>query len=271
MEVAGITGIRYLHLHETPRAGIRCPKNLYFRRLMKIQTRPPQPAGFALVVTLSLMILLTVIAVGLLSLSSISIRSSSQSADMAVARSNARMALLFAVGELQRTAGLDTRVTARADLLDTTGKSNPPVLGVWKSWEGTDHAGSGQPIAPAYTDHKKARFQAWLISGMPQVGDMDTLPDTKPATGKVALLGEKSVGPTDPNSRQIHLTPTKVSAGRSQGSYAWWIGGENQKARLPRPYAPAADNAATWSVLAKTHSAADTEPSDSTVFSATHR
>ncbi|MEY3897628.1 MAG: hypothetical protein RLZZ214_3149, partial [Verrucomicrobiota bacterium] len=92
--------------------------------------------GFALIVTLSLMILLTVIAVGLLSLSSISLRTSSQSSDMTAARANARMALMLAIGELQKTAGLDTRVTARADLVD---ENNPPVLGVWKSWEGTDH------------------------------------------------------------------------------------------------------------------------------------
>ncbi len=208
-------------------------------------------------VTLSLMILLTIVAVGLLSLSSISMRTTGQTSDMATARANARMALLIALGELQKTAGLDTRVTARADLVKDT---NPPVLGVWKSWEGTDHSSTGRPIAPAYAENKKARFEAWLISGMSQVDDMDTLPDTKKTAGTVALLGEKSVGTVDPDLRQIHLTPTKISNGRSLGSYAWWVGGENQKARLPRPYAPAADNAATWSVLAKTHSAADTQP-----------
>mgnify|MGYP000172616199 CR=1 FL=1 len=47
--------------------------------------------GFALIVTLSLMILLTVIAVGLLSLASISLRSSSQSSSMATARANAAL------------------------------------------------------------------------------------------------------------------------------------------------------------------------------------
>ena len=101
--------------------------------------------GFALVVTLSLMILLTVIAVGLLSLSTISLRASGASADVAVARSNARMALMLALGDLQKHAGLDTRVTARADILD---EKNPPVVGVWTSWEGSDHDDSGRPISP---------------------------------------------------------------------------------------------------------------------------
>jgi type II secretory pathway pseudopilin PulG len=57
-------------------------------------------SGFTLVVTLSLMILLTVIAVGLLTLSSISLRSSAQTQALATARANARLALALAIGDL---------------------------------------------------------------------------------------------------------------------------------------------------------------------------
>ena len=78
-----------------------------------------------MVTTLTLMILLTVLAVGLLSLSAISLRTSSQSADEQAARANARMALMLALGDLQKHAGADTRVTARADILD---EAHPPVL-----------------------------------------------------------------------------------------------------------------------------------------------
>lgn len=56
--------------------------------------------GFALVVTLLLMILLTVIAVGLPSLSSISQRSSSQGEAMQSASANARLALMLAIGQM---------------------------------------------------------------------------------------------------------------------------------------------------------------------------
>ncbi len=222
----------------------------------------PRPAhgglkrGFALIVTLSLMILLTVIAVGLLSLSSISLRASSQSSDMTVARSNARMALMLAIGELQKNAGLDTRVTARADLLD---ENNPPVLGVWKSWEGTNHNSAGRPIAPDYSNHKNARFLAWLTSASAEAS-MAQVPDTKNAALKVKLVGEKTVGTADPDRRQIYLTPTKVAVNQQRGGYAWWVSGENQKARIPRPYEPATSDAATWSVLAKSHSTADPAP-----------
>ena len=58
--------------------------------------------GFALVVTLSLMILLTLIAVGLLTLSSIALRSSSEESAMATVRANARLAMMLALGDLQK-------------------------------------------------------------------------------------------------------------------------------------------------------------------------
>lgn len=212
--------------------------------------------GFALVVTLSLMILLTVIAVGLLTLSSISLRSSVQGEVMAAAKANARLALMLAIGELQRTTGLDTRVTARADLLD---EANPPVLGVWKSWEGTNHNAEGRPISPDYSNHKSARFVAWLTSAS-MGATMVEVPDTKAASLKAKLVGERTVGANDPQKRQIYLAPTRVVVNQQRGSYAWWISGENQKARIPRPYEPATSNAASWSVLAKSYSVADPAP-----------
>ena len=100
----------------------------------------PRPKGFTLVLTISLLVLLTMVAIGVLSLSSVTLRTSGNAIDQATARANARMAMMLAIGELQQQAGLDTRVTARADLLDS---KNPPLLGVWKSWEGSDHEQSG--------------------------------------------------------------------------------------------------------------------------------
>lgn len=56
--------------------------------------------GFPLIVTISLLVLLTLIGVGLLSLSSVSLRSSSQGDAAQIARANARLALMMAIGQL---------------------------------------------------------------------------------------------------------------------------------------------------------------------------
>lgn len=219
--------------------------------------------GFALVVTLSLMILLTVLAVGLLSLSSVSLRSSSQSQGQATARANARLALALAIGELQKQTGPDTRVTARADILD---ENNPPVLGVWKSWQGDDHETTGtyagRPVSPGdYQAAKKARFLTWLVSGNPAVvTDSTKVPDTTAGTGKIQLVGPGSVGQGAASAKlQVNLTPTPLSPGKDTGSYAWWISGENQKARISKPYKPkpSNDTVAGWAPQVKSHAVAD--------------
>lgn len=223
-------------------------------------TRKPRraPGGFALIVTLCLMVLLTILAVGLLTLSSVSLRASGAGSDLAVARSNARLALMLAIGDLQKHAGNDTRITARADVLD---EKNPQITGVWRSWEGTDHeqngASQGRPVSPGnYATRKRDRFLAWLVSG-----DSRAIPDVTRSGAKVTLLGQNSVGGGAERERlQIHLTPTNVSSANQQGSYAWWVSGENQKARLPKPYEPTADNSARWSMNAKSHAVADTRP-----------
>ena len=226
------------------------------KRVLTTTSTLPQ-RGFALVVTLSLMILLTILAVGLLALSSISLRNATGKMAADKARANARMALMLALGELQKQTGPDTRVTARADILD---ENNPPVLGAWKSWEGSNHSTNGRPIPPigGYENAKEARFLKWLTSGDPgSLRDSKAAPDASPGAGKIVLVGEGSVGARE--NLQVHLTPSPISGGGGPGAYAWWIGGENQKARLPKPYEPATDTVAAWSSLAKSHSVADPE------------
>jgi hypothetical protein len=207
--------------------------------------------GFALIITLSLMVLLMVLVTGLIGLSSISVRSGTRDAYAAQARANARMALVMAIGALQKHAGADTRVTARADILDA---ANPPVLGVWKSWEGTNHDSQGRPISPGnYKSRKQSRFLAWLASGDPR-----ELPATVARDGSVALVGTRTVGEgTGRRSLEVHLEPQEIEDPAGRGGFAWWVAGENQKARLPKPYEPEDDSAARWSVHAKSHAVAD--------------
>jgi len=261
--------------------------------------RAPDARGFALVVTVSLLVLLSVIALGFLSLSAVSLRGSSLENAQMQARANARLALQMAIGELQRHAGPDTRVTASADILDDPdlSPSNLAVTGVWKSWEGTDHTAPGdpaaaRPIPPEYDSKRRSayassgRFLDWLVSkpfdviGADLISDdpawslsealekfVSNAPIVDDATGKevsVPLVSGPTVAQPLRGSlaagdlREIHVVPVTINNGSGQrGSFAWWVGGENQKARLPVPHKPADDDKAGWSMLAKSHAIPD--------------
>jgi len=247
--------------------------------------RAPDARGFALVVTVSLLVLLSVIALGFLSLSAVSLRGSSLENAQMQARANARLALQMAIGELQRHAGPDTRVTAPASILDGDSASSTAelaVTGVWKSWEGTDHTTTGaaaaRPIAPDYASKRQSgdsaggRFLDWLVSkpfdmsGGSLISDavgwsvsdaLQSFVRNTPFDGSVALVSKGSLAAGD--TREVHVAPVAIREGGGYpGTYAWWVGGENQKARLPTPHRPASsDDAAGWSVLAKSHAVAD--------------
>ncbi len=158
------------------------------------------------------MILLTILAVGLLSLSAITLRSNSQSVPMATARANARMALMLAIGDLQKQAGPDQRVSAAASL--TGSAENPNWTGVWR----TDQSNS-QPT--------------WLVSGVQPV-PLTALTDNKTS---VSLLSADSSKPT---SKELRV-PLVKTAQNNAGGFGWWVGDEGVKARvdLAKPEQPA--------------------------------
>jgi len=227
--------------------------------------------GFALVVTLSLMILLTIIAVGLLSLSSISLRASGASTAIAEARQNARMALMLAIGELQKQAGPDQRITATADIAgDTAGlplgvgavpsndksingisKGLSSVLPGTRYWTGVwkNSSTSTTPATDLYSKTPSPQFLQWLVSGnetgastlttpassLCSVGGTGSIADPKTA---VVLVGGKTAGEpsTDSLSRYVAAPLVSIStkAGGSQlsGRYGWWIGDEGVKAKI---------------------------------------
>jgi type II secretory pathway pseudopilin PulG len=234
------------------------------------QTSPifPTDRGFALIATILLMVLLAIITVGTLSLSVVTLRTGTQDSAKARAQANARMALMVAIGELQRHTGTDTRVTAPANLVD---KNNPEVMGVWKSWEGTDHEPAtgqapGRPITPLYsaktvtgTPSGTGRFVNWLVSSAtsktaPSINDAPSLVQTSANTYTIPLLAEGSLQETD--TRQVHVVPTVMDENGddvNDGRFAWWISGENQKARLAQPYKPRTDDAAGLVEMGQSH------------------
>ncbi|MEY4242834.1 MAG: hypothetical protein RLZZ245_419 [Verrucomicrobiota bacterium] len=166
--------------------------------------------GFALVVTLSLMILLTVIAVGLLSLSSISLRASAQGQAVAVAQANARLAVMFAIGDLQKSLGPDQRITAAAEILPAAKVASPGRAhwtGVWDT----------RTFSPANPSTKA--FIRWLVSDSPFVGADAT---AAAATTDVQVFSGKDAATS--------VKVPKVTT--DSGSYAYWVEDLGLKADL---------------------------------------
>ncbi len=182
----------------------------------------------------------------------------------AQARANAKMALMLAIGELQQHAGVDTRITAPADILDA---NNPPLLGVWRSWEGSNNQASGtlkgRPTVPDYASKRQSqadggRFVSWLVSGAGENSKPDDsrfLINKTASSETIALLDSGTLAEKD--TRQVHVVPKRIG---SRGAMAWWVSGENQKARIPQPYDETGSTLAERSDRNRSHQVADPEP-----------
>jgi hypothetical protein len=197
---------------------------------MKIIPKNAKSSGFALVVSLTLMILLTVIAVGLLTLSSISLRSASQGEAMAKARSNARLALLLAIGELQKTTGQDRAITAPASIVDP--KHPMGVTGVWTPWLAGSAGDSRTKTA------RNDNFRQWLVStvdGKPSATRTAPPLAALGAKDSVTLLGDGSLGSRaseKSDDQRINLATTPVTTGGAPSRLAWAVIDESTKARV---------------------------------------
>jgi hypothetical protein len=211
----------------------------------KQSARCRSKAGFALVVTLSLMILLTVIAVGLLSLSAISLRSSSSQNAQAEARANARLALMIALGELQKHAGPDQRVTTNGTFVTAAsangfGKepkdvTNPWITGVWQRKSRQD-----APLDPNLSNYDPQPIDAgktvWIVSGNEVTGTGPTTPTSTIANPTAtnspsAWMLRRYLQDANVSAADLNLLSVKVPLVKAGNSaYGYWVSDESQKA-----------------------------------------
>lgn len=189
-----------------------------------------RPNAFSLVVTLTLMVLLSIIALGLLSLSSVALRSTQADNAGRIARANARMALTVALGELQTYMGPDARVSARAETLSKDsrigGGVSPNTPKAW--WVGVSHSDGTTQLAPA----KKA--VVWLISGL----DGETIASSLSDPVKMISSGSLDLAAfTGGDDIEAGRVTVQDSRGDVAGSYAWFIDDNGMRAQL-RPSHP---------------------------------
>lgn len=209
--------------------------------------------GFALVVTLTLMVMLSLLALGLLTLSTYSLRTTGASQADAVARANARMAVLIAIGELQKHAGPDKRITTNGTFDSSAGPGaygqeasaveNPWLTGIWQREDITL-----DPNESGYESHPVAQSKtAWIVSG----NETTVFPKTTPTTPIPAPSGtnptsvwmlrnhlEKSgLSPADTDLLSVKVPLVNVT----DGAYGYWVSDESQKATATLRHHVAAD------------------------------
>jgi hypothetical protein len=202
--------------------------------------------GFTLIITISLVMLLVIIAVGLLSLSSVALRTTTTGKHEAEARANARMALMLAIGDLQKELGPDQRVSARAAILDEDtssvapdGISHPHWLGAWNSW--TDWLNNPE-IRYTYDKGRSSKFRRWLVSHPnPVARDDMELVSGNSLPESVEMVKGFPAGASGVATEPVRAPIVKTNG---NGHYAWWITGENQKAHVALTPPEAVNNTA---------------------------
>ncbi|MDD3180439.1 MAG: hypothetical protein PHQ04_08825 [Opitutaceae bacterium] len=176
---------------------------------------PPQCTGFALVITIALLAFLVVLLVGLATYTRIETAAAGNTQRLAQARQNALFALDVALGQLQKHAGPDERVTATGAVMC---EDNPNYTGVWST-----------------TKEASAEPDVWLVSGSEAAVDQSLPP--------IQLVGPQTVGRAN---RTVYVTAPVVAlrvhgvpgqgeargptAGTTIGHYAWWVGDQGVKA-----------------------------------------
>ncbi len=220
--------------------------------------------GFSLVASVMLMVLLVVVLLGSISLSSLETRSLHQDEHQAAARANARMALMIAIGELQKYTGPDQRVTARAAIFEAVDSedfvANRNWLGVWnttyrhksKDWPligkaSEDLENNPYSIPGVYQDlrhcipglsegrWKQEGAATWLVSKRGEsINPKAPLKESNEHV--VSLLGRGTLGAAmdleDFEKSRVLVETVQIDGDALDGAYAWYVSDNNQKANV---------------------------------------
>ncbi len=234
--------------------------------------------GFALVTALMLMAFVLTLILAFSLTVNVNTRSSQIQLNKEKAKANAMLALQIALGELQKAAGPDQRVTARADIQDTilssaeqeiafTSVANPYLTLVYdvSGAEALPSPGEIVDGADFRPQHDPSKKPAVLISGNEGLSFDLTATGGNYPTDYVTPDSSISADPKD--SVQLVSAPANTETplqasvrapyveidrdDQTAGRYAWWVGDEGIKARININYesersSGSADADATW-------------------------
>lgn len=196
-------------------------------------------SGFALIATVSFLLLLSLLAVGLLSLSSVEVRAAGVAEEQQRARANARLALTLAIGELQVFLGPDQRVSAPSSVLEHERTvAEPHWVGVWSTrredgssfWGRDDENGGLRDRRLEDGWNAETSALTYLVSGNEGGREQAQLfRDPVRAQEKddswVTLVSGGSLGEGADLARDGVLVPkVQVETAGNLGSYGFWVG-----------------------------------------------
>lgn len=198
-------------------------------------------SGFVLVAVLLVVGAVTLLMVVSSMLSQIERRAAANSGALEVARLNALFALDVAVNQLQSQAGPDQRITARAEILDSTpatvpvtGVSQPYWTGVWRTGDakldiGGDSSQRTISLGALYPDAaQKDQKAVWLVSSTNAVSPL-TFNGTLQGAARDAVVLASNFG-TAGESVIVPLVSME-SGNKTTGAYAYWVSDEGVKAK----------------------------------------
>lgn len=173
-------------------------------------------AGFAVIIALALMSFVLVIILSLVILISVETANATNTKVRLLARENARLGLMMALGDLQKHAGPDQRVTARAEILNPEFSDSEQIEDGARLWTGV------------WDTNDPSKDPVWLVSG--------NTPDPTDLPALVTRLSENYdyiedgdyTEPFDAPAVQAEFVEFKGSNAR----IAWWISDEGVKAAL---------------------------------------
>lgn len=188
--------------------------------------------------TVTLLAFLVILLVGLATYTRIETAVAGNTQRQAQARQNALLALNVALGQLQKSAGPDQRVTATAESVPGVNGQKAHYTGVWDSTT----AGTA-PLT-------------WLVSGS-ENGASISVTAAMPAAQAVELVGAHTSGTA--NDVVVPLVDVKTygvpgqfandnttTGGTTIGRYAWWVGDQGVKAPVAIADHTASVNYAPW-------------------------
>ena len=161
--------------------------------------------GFALVAALSLMAFILMLILAMVTLAQVENQSSRITLDGLRAKEAARLALMMALGDLQKYAGPDQRVTARAEITGVT-NNNRYWTGVWDTTDPT-----AKP--------------KWLVSG-------DAPEPANEPPEAMQLVGSGTVGSHSNEYVNAPIIEVLSEEGAVGSKIAWWISDEGVKASV---------------------------------------